>query len=196
MAIQLPPRSPDLARPARRAILAGRMLGLATARGVLALGAMLLVWSAAPMALGWRGSVVMSGSMEPRIHPGDVVLSQPVAAAAVVPGQVVLVANPAKPGTLLMHRFVRRNPGGDLITRGDANAVDDSTPVPPSLVRGLPRLRVPYVGLPVLWLHEGAYGRVGLLGSAVLGILVLAGAAGGRRPPRPPAADGQALPAL
>jgi hypothetical protein len=77
-----------------------------------------------------------------------------------------------------MHRLVARNPDGTLTTRGDANGADDSTPVPAAAVRGLPRLDVPYVGLPVLWLHQGRYGPLAALALVLVAAVALGG--GGR----------------
>lgn len=128
-----------------------------SAQLMLCVTALLILVAAIPLALGWRSDVVITGSMSPRVRPGDVVLSQPVSASQVAIGQVVLVEDPARPGELLMHRLVRREPDGSLITQGDVNAVADSTPVPVDRVLGLPRLRIPYVGLPVVWRHIGDY---------------------------------------
>jgi signal peptidase len=111
----------------------------------------LLVWSLLPCLLGWKPQVVLTGSMSPRIHPGDLVLAAPVVAGSVRPGQVVLFRDPVHPGRTVVHRLVRFDGDGNLITRGDANAVEDSTPVSPGAVLGLPRLRVPYIGRPVVW---------------------------------------------
>jgi signal peptidase len=128
--------------------------------GVLALLCGLLVWSLLPCLVGWRPQVVLTGSMEPRIHPGDLVLAAPVSPTAIQPGQVALFRDPAHPQRTLVHRVVRRDDAGDLITRGDANAIEDSTPVPVGNVRGLARLRIPWVGLPVVWMRTGPTGRV------------------------------------
>jgi signal peptidase len=152
------------------------------ARTLLGTVVLLLVVATAPILAGWRTDVVMSGSMRPVIAPGDIVVSRPAAASDVRPGEVVLVVNPARPRTTLVHRVVRINADGSLVTRGDANAGPDSTPVPPSLVRAEPRLRVPYVGLPVLWARTGAYGRVVVLAAAA-GLLL----AGLRHRPAVPA---------
>jgi signal peptidase len=114
----------------------------------------LALWSVLPRAAGWQPSVVMTGSMQPRLNPGDVVLSAPASALTVHPGEIILVTNPAMPSHELMHRFLHYTPSGDLITKGDANAHADSTPVPPRNVHGLPRLRLPYLGLGVLWLRD------------------------------------------
>jgi len=130
------------------------------ARCLLAMAAGLLFWSVAPSAVGWSSQVVLSGSMMPHIASGDVVVTQPVPAGSLKIGQVILVSNPARPGTLLMHRLVGRRPDGMLVTRGDANATADSAPVSPSAVRGLPRIRLPYNGLPLVWTQQGRYGPV------------------------------------
>ncbi|GAB3870347.1 hypothetical protein ACFPIJ_37460 [Dactylosporangium cerinum] len=77
------------------------------------------------------------------------------------PGQVVVVEDPARPGTLLVHRVVRRNADGSLTTKGDANASVDQAAVPAANVRGLARLlRVPMAGLPALWLRQGRWAPV------------------------------------
>jgi signal peptidase len=68
---------------------------------------------------------------------------------------VILAADPVRPGGLLLHRRVGRRPDGSLITKGDANALPDSTPVPAANLPGLARLRVPAVGVPVLRARTG-----------------------------------------
>jgi signal peptidase len=133
---------------------------LATTLVTITLG--LVAWSVLPRAAGWSPSVVMTGSMEPRLHPGDVVLSAPATAQMVKPGQIILVTNPAQPAHLLVHRFVRWSSTGQIITKGDANPTEDSTPVPPADVHGLPRLRLPYVGLGVVWLRNHDWRHLGL----------------------------------
>lgn len=167
-------------RPAALAAVSvgGEVIG----RALLGMVSALLFWSIVPNATGWSSEVVVSGSMMPRIAPGDVVVTQPVAAETLIPGQVVLVSNPARPGTLLMHRLVARNPDGTLKTRGDANTADDSTPVPAAMVRGLPRLRIPYVGLPMVWLRNGEYGTLVLVALVLLGALVISAGPGGAGP--------------
>jgi len=164
-----------------------RRLCVLAARCAIGTFVLLLFWSLAPLALGWSSLVVMSGSMAPRIQPGDIVITQAVDAGALRTGQVIVVANPAYPGTLLIHRLVRRAADGQLITRGDANPAEDSTPSAPGDVRGLPRLRVPAVGLPVVWLREGRVGPLVLagLGFAAVASVACLGDHPGARPRRP-----------
>ncbi|GGK46304.1 hypothetical protein Ppa06_02440 [Planomonospora parontospora subsp. parontospora] len=130
-----------------------------------------LVASLAPVLFGWQSQVVMSGSMMPALRPGDVVIVEPTGADQAVPGVMVLVDNPARPDSTLIHRVVEHAPGKALITKGDANKDIDSTPVPESSVIGLPRLLVPYIGLPALWLHEHRYGLLALTGLAGLALM-------------------------
>ena len=118
----------------------------------------MLALSIAPVLLGWTTTVVMSGSMAPGIRPGDVIVSAPAdVPTQVKPGRIVLVEDPARPGELLMHRLVRYD-GGAMVLKGDANLAPDSTLVPQSALRGLPRLRVPMIGLPYLWVRQSQFG--------------------------------------
>ncbi|MFJ9030807.1 signal peptidase I [Streptomyces sp. NPDC102274] len=114
----------------------------------------LLVWAHFPVvALGWTAGVVQSGSMRPALTPGDVVLYQPPERDRTpAVGQIVLAQDPTRPSRLLTHRVHQVLPNNDLITKGDANATPDSTPIRPTALQGVARLCVPGIGLPVqLW---------------------------------------------
>ena len=116
----------------------------------------LVVWVVlARLLLGWTPVIITGESMAPRIQAGDIVLiDRRPRADQLGPGTVVTVDDPVEPGDLLTHRIVRRSPDGYQL-RGDANAQPDSTLVPPAGVRGVGRLLVPALGLPVAWAHEG-----------------------------------------
>jgi signal peptidase len=150
---------------------------------VLTMVAGLLFWAVAPTALGWRAALITSGSMEPGIRPGDLVLLVPVDAEEVTQkpliGAVVQVNNPVRKGELLVHRVVGKDPAGAVITKGDNNAGRDRVPVQPSQVLGIARIRVPYAGLPVLWLQNRQPVPLG-----ALGLVLLALAWPDRKPPR------------
>ena len=51
-----------------------RLLVGTLSRTVLATVVGLLLWAAVPAVIGWTPTTVMTGSMEPRIHPGDIVV--------------------------------------------------------------------------------------------------------------------------
>lgn len=165
--------TPRAAQPAEDDVGWGRALSLGVAAGLLSVLAGMVFWSAAPRLAGWRSQVVLTGSMQPRISPGDLVLAAPPTYGQVKPGRIVLFRDPVRPERTIVHRLVRYDDNGNLVTKGDANASEDSTPVPPSAVLGMPRLRVPYVGRPIVWMHEKDTGSL-LIASAVL-CLVAAG---------------------
>ena len=124
------------------------------AAAYLAAATGLLTWSVVPVLAGWTPTVILSGSMEPSLRAGDVVLFDQNGADAVTPGRIVLADDPDRPGTLLSHRVRAVNADNTLTTKGDANASDDVAPVPASSVHGQARLLVPLVGRVVLWDDE------------------------------------------
>jgi signal peptidase len=130
--------------------------------------ASLLFWSHAPRLVGWDPRVVLTGSMTPVIQPGDVSVIGPatVGPATLPRGRVVLVRAPQMSTGYYLHRLVRYDADGRLVTRGDANPSNDSVPVSPEAVRGQLRLLVPVVGRPVVWLGDGNYVALVLVGAA------------------------------
>lgn len=131
------------------------------------LGACLAI-SLLPILLGWHSYVIVTGSMEPGISAGDVVLASPnpeidpVITEGERPpsnpplvGRVVSFDDPGREGHILTHRVVYIDEDGALVTKGDANPTVDSVPVPRESVTGLGRLLVQFVGLPVVWLKTG-----------------------------------------
>lgn len=91
----------------------------------------------------WR--TVQTGSMEPHISAGDVVL---LAASQEPPdvGDVVAFADPLQPDRDVLHRVVALDEQGGLVTRGDANDVDDPWAVAPSEIIGTEALIIPRLG--------------------------------------------------
>ncbi|WP_137292386.1 signal peptidase I [Nocardioides dongxiaopingii] len=120
--------------------------------GVLTLIAIAVV----PCVLSMSSHVIRSGSMEPNIQVGDVVVAQPLPETGPLPvGRVMIFTNPATGADeQLVHRINERLDDGRYITAGDANEVTDATPVERSLFHDRAILLVPYVGLPVTWVAE------------------------------------------
>lgn len=129
-------------------------------RGYRAFLLTLLVAALLPMLWSWSSYVVRSGSMEPALAVGDVVVAQPFASSEPVPvGRVMVFKNPAPSAgnTLLVHRVVEYLGHGEYVTAGDANRDPDATPVPSESFQARARILVPYVGLPLVWLRGGDY---------------------------------------
>jgi signal peptidase I len=143
-----------------------------------------------PMLFGLSGSVVQSGSMEPHISRGDVVLSRALPANARPPiGRVITFRAPVGSATsgFVLHRLVAANDNGSLVTRGDANANPDSTPLDRRNIISQARLLIPWIGLPSIWVATGAVLPLGLWLLLTLGALVIG--ALDRVLRRPPAED-------
>jgi len=120
-----------------------------------------------PLVFGWRPYVVQSGSMEPRISVGDVVLASPVTDREHLLGRVTVFEAPDDAGKVITHRVVRFD-GSAMVTKGDANATVDSAAITMGNVRGLGRLLVRWVGLPLLWLQTGQWLWLLLLAASLL----------------------------
>ena len=117
--------------------------------------ASLALWTVVPVVAQMSPTLIVSGSMSPRINTGDVVLMRRADPKTLERGQVVTFDDPAHPGRLLTHRVVRRDDDGSLTTRGDANPARDSTPVSAEEVHGVGQLVIPAVGMPAMWMRSG-----------------------------------------
>ncbi|KTR93955.1 hypothetical protein NS220_10770 [Microbacterium testaceum] len=139
------------------------------ARAALAVVFGMTFWAVAPLAIGWQTTTVMTGSMEPAIRTGDLVVSRPIDPAELRPGQVVLVRDPDRPGLLRLHRLYAVE-GSELTTKGDANPEADSSPVLRSDVLGIGALRVPWIGIPI---QQARDGDAVALAATVLGLVAV-----------------------
>jgi signal peptidase len=116
----------------------------------------LLIAANAARLIGWDPTVVLSGSMQPALRTGDVVLVAPVSdARQVAVGDIVTVTAPNQPGGTYLHRVVDVTTSGGLVTRGDANDLPDFPIVDPANVEGKVRLVLPLVGWPYAALRHG-----------------------------------------
>ncbi len=75
---------------------------------VLGTAAVLVATTVVPALAGWSADAVVSGSMQPVLQVGDVVLARPAAADELRPGDVLVVADPDHPGA---HRCTGWSPG-------------------------------------------------------------------------------------
>jgi len=120
----------------------------------LFLFASFLLWSMVPLLFGMAVTTVASGSMEPGIRTGDVVAAKAVPQDALRPEQVILFHDPAMPERLKLHRIVSID-GKGIVTKGDANPTADTMVADPEAVVGVGFIRVPFIGSPLNWLHQG-----------------------------------------
>ena len=98
--------------------------------------------NAVPMPFGVGAAVVLSGSMEPELSVGDLVI---VAASNDYKVKDVIVFQEGRAG--ITHRIVSIS-GDEFVTRGDANNTEDS-PISRAQIKGKVVLAIPFVGYAV-----------------------------------------------
>jgi len=130
-----------------------------------------LLWATLPRMFGWQPTVITGHSMSPTIALGDIVLTRPVTAEGLVPGAVITFEDPNHPGRLVTHRIIEIQPDGMVRTRGDNNQSADTQLVSPGAVQGRAVLRIPSLGLPLVWAQTGAFGIL-ILSLGILALLL------------------------
>jgi signal peptidase len=140
-----------------------------------------------PRLVGVTPFTVLTGSMEPALAPGDVVLSQKRAPLDVRPGDVVTFHDPSRDGELVTHRVEsmrRSGPMVTFVTKGDANDVAEQWSVPADGSIGRAVVSVPKVGHVLHWAgtRDGKLALIALP-AILLVLLELVGMAGLRRTP-------------
>lgn len=112
-------------------------------------GAGLALLIAGPLALGDHPHTDLSGSMEPAISPGDVIIDQQIRPSEAKVGEIVTFRDPQDQHKLLTHRVVkitRHNSRMWFVTKGDANNTYEHWEVPAGGQIGKLWYTVPWVG--------------------------------------------------
>lgn len=99
-----------------------------------------------PTVFGWGNAVVLSGSMEPELPVGSLLLIHREESYKV--GEIVTYEDES--GSLVTHRLASLE-NGEAVTKGDANNTEDA-PFPVSQIYGKVRAVLPGVGGTILWL--------------------------------------------
>ncbi|WP_418909074.1 signal peptidase I [Glutamicibacter endophyticus] len=136
-----------------------------------ALGTLCLVLFIAGLLFGIRPQAVLSGSMEPTLPTGSLILVRPVPVSEVSAGQIVTVPLPDGHGTVT-HRVVGTATDSNGITsltlKGDANLSNDPVPYPVATA-GQHLLTLPYLGT----LAMGLRSPFGLLATCAVAMVFL-----------------------
>lgn len=140
----------------------------------LAAGLLLALAIAGPLAFGARPHTVLTGSMEPTIAAGDVVIDERIPPTAAAVGDVVTFRDPEDQSRLITHRVrsIRRQ-GSHLwfTTQGDANNTTEHWRIAADGELGRVAYAVPWVG------HVAVVARTPLGLGLLLGLpLLLLGA--------------------
>jgi signal peptidase len=141
---------------------------------VVAVAAVLILAVALPLAFGARPHTVLTGSMEPTIAAGDVVIDARISPLDARVGDVITFRDPEDQSRLITHRVQRiRRSGSHLwfVTQGDANNTIERWRIAADGELGRVAYSVPWVGHVAVLAHT-PWGLVLLL---VVPLLLLAG---------------------
>lgn len=100
-----------------------------------------------PTVLGYAGEIVLSGSMEPAISTGDLLVIR--REKDYQTGDIISFWSD---GTLVTHRLVEQTSEG-LVTKGDHNNAPDRRPVQSEQIAGRVVWRIPWLGNVLLFLR-------------------------------------------
>lgn len=146
-------------------VINGALVGALTA--VVLLMAVVIL----PGLIGFKPVVVLSGSMEPALHVGDVAVLRPVDSDRLKVGDVITYRSA---GHLTTHRIIRIEEGQSglaFYTKGDANETADGAPVHGDSIVAMVFYSVPRLGFLVTFANSTAGMLALIVGPA--GILAL-----------------------
>lgn len=143
----------------QRAKAARFYLGLVSLMILVVFGSLTVIAVASYVIPGYTSASIISGSMEPKLRPGDIVIAERIDGSEVGTGTVVVFEDPRR-GDLVTHRVVEKLDDQTYRTQGDANRVIDPHPVPSGNIRGEGRWVVPLVGKPRVWITNGDWAAV------------------------------------
>jgi signal peptidase I len=137
---------------------------------VVGITAMFVLLSLLPRSGLYATYSVMTGSMEPAIHAGSIVVVTPQDPARVRPGDVIVVTSDQPPHATVTHRVTRviqTDHGPEFKTRGDGNLLEDPWQFAYNGPAGRVELAAPLVGY-ALAFSSTAWARMALAGCIAL----------------------------
>jgi signal peptidase len=153
--------------------LAHRLMVL-DAWSVLGVMAGLFLSVSVPYLFGERSLTVLSGSMEPQLHVGDVVVVDQVPPLEVRVGDIVTFRDPEDASRLITHRVREIDVNGSdvaFVTKGDANTSVEHWKINTSGTIGRVKYHVWRLGYLMFWIRS----PLGRLGMVVVPALMLGG---------------------
>jgi signal peptidase I len=167
-------RAADFAMPRPRSRAAAIFHGATTflSYALIGLASALAITMLLPLAFHGRPLTVMSGSMEPTIHTGDVVVSLQIPPLKARPGDIVSFNDPNRGGVLVTHRVRSMRVRGrkvEFVTKGDANNAVEKWAVPKSNHIGRAVVRIPKLGRGLVFART----RNGLITIVLVPLLLL-----------------------
>lgn len=108
-----------------------------------------------PSVFGWKPFIVLSGSMEDNIMPGDLILTKEVDTSELKVGDVISFRTDSS--TVITHRIIKiveEEGERKYYTKGDNNDTADRNAVVDSQIEGIYRYRIPKLGNIAVYLQK------------------------------------------
>jgi len=133
----------------QKRIYSQSILGLAFifVGGIVLMYTFLTFKNSGPANIFMKPYVVQSGSMEPTIHVGSVILTKKQATYS--PFDIVTFAPNGRTDQLVTHRIAARNTDNTYLTSGDANEALDAWTISSNDIIGKVVFKIPYLGYAV-----------------------------------------------
>ena len=129
-----------------------KILNLISTLIFIVMAALMLIF--APMLLGYKPAVILTGSMEPTFPEKSVVYYKSTEFQEIQVGDPIIYQSN---DVLVTHRVVEKNDEEQYVkTKGDANNAVDSYEVFSSSVKGVVHFSIPYVGYAALIIQNKA----------------------------------------
>ena len=121
-----------------------------------------------PRYLGYELYDVVSGSMEPEIPVGSVIVVDRIEPEEIQVGDIIAFW---AGGSVVAHRVVEnRTIAGEFVTKGDANDTEDISAIPYSALIGIVIYHLPRLGQ-VITVYTSPVGKLYIIGFAACGLL-------------------------
>jgi signal peptidase len=123
------------------------------------------------MQFGWRVDAVISGSMEPELPTGAIVVTRPVTPESIEIGDVITFHSSATGNIPITHRVIEIGENSPAVfrTKGDAAETRDPFTVPASNVIGKVCFSIPCAGSVISFLKT----RTGFYSAIVIPTIIL-----------------------
>ena len=93
--------------------------------------------------IGYRSYTVLSGSMEPKFYPGDIVITKHKNKTDIKVNDIVTYKD--NDGVIITHRIIKETPKG-YITKGDNNNIEDVDILTKENIIGEVKFSIPKIG--------------------------------------------------
>lgn len=93
--------------------------------------------------IGYRSYTVLSGSMEPKFYPGDMIITKHKNKTDIKVNDIVTYRD--SNGVIITHRIIEKTPEG-YITKGDNNNIEDAEILTQENIIGEAKFSIPKVG--------------------------------------------------